>query len=303
MRRTPLPSLAYEDIDPAGATADSSGGRTTVVVVLYGNTVLDLAWLPAGVAVVLVHNDDSLTELRCGSSSITHVRPAANVGFGQGVNLALERVRTERVLLVNPDTALTAGHWTLLDDGDPDDLVTVPQRNGQGQPASILNRYPTPALLLAQGWRLGRWFPRGGRGRALAARCLGRVGRTHVELLSAQQNPEVGLPLATYWVSASLVSIDAERLRSVEGFSARFFLYFEDVDLCARLADRFPAMRVRLRSAAGPALHHVGGSIPRAGVRRVGRIRRRSARRYADGQAGGSWRVSGALLRIWERSP
>jgi N-acetylglucosaminyl-diphospho-decaprenol L-rhamnosyltransferase len=286
--------------DDAALRAADGGpaARTTVVVVLYGNAVLDLSWVPADAPVVLVHNDASLAELSCASASVTHVRPSDNVGFGQGVNLGLRQVHTERVLLANPDTKLSDEHWRLLDDGGPDDLVTVPQQDETQVPASVLNVYPTAALLLAQAWRLGRWLPRGGRGRQLAARCLGRGGETHIALMAAQPDPEVVLPLRDYWVGGSLVSLDAERLRSVDGFSGRFFLYYEDVDLCARLAERFPGMRVRLRSAAGPALHTVGGSEIRAGSRQVRRIRRHSAQVYAGGQAGGWWPACRALLAI-----
>lgn len=276
----------------------SPAARTTVVVILYGNAVLDLSWVPAGVPVVLVHNDASLAELSCGSASVTHVRPSRNVGFGQGVNLALRQVHTTRVLLLNPDTNLSAAHWRLLDDGGPDDVITLPQQDGMRVPGSVLNVYPTPGLLLAQAWRLGRWLPRGGRGRRLAARCLGPGGRAHVAFMSAQPEPEVVVPLRDYWVSGSLMSLDVERLRSVDGFSSRFFLYYEDVDLCARLAERFPSMRVRLRSAAGPALHAVGASAARAGSGRVRHIRRHSARLYASGRAGGWWPACRALLAL-----
>jgi N-acetylglucosaminyl-diphospho-decaprenol L-rhamnosyltransferase len=290
-------------VPAVGPTTPASPGggvqrspRTTVVVVLYGNAVLDLSWVPAGTPVVLVHNDDATRRVSCGSGLVTHVHAPRNLGFGGGVNAALPHVRTDRVLLANPDTVLRPGHWMLLDEGGPDDVVTVPQHDDRQVPGSVVNAYPSPAVLLAQAWRLGRWFPRGGRARGLVARLLLSSGRAHVELLAPQRELEVRLPLTGYWVSGSLLSVDVERLRAVGGFSSRFFLYFEDVDLCGRLAAQFPAMRVRLRSAAGPALHSVGASAGRAGSRQVRRTRRESACAYAAERRGGLWPACRALL-------
>lgn len=286
--------------DQSPTSAAPTTAQTTVVVVAYGNPTLELSWVPPDTPVVVVHNDDSVLDIRSASPLLTHVRPGRNLGFGSGVNAALDHVQTPRVLLANPDTDLTPQHWALLDSGDVDDVVTVPQHDDLGRPNSVVNPYPTPAALLAQAWRLGRWLPRGSRRRALAARLLGRQGAAHVELLTPTSvgEGERLLPLREYWVSGSLLSLDADRLRAVGGFSGRFFLYYEDVDLCARLAGRFPGMRVRLRPSSGSALHTVGASVPSAGARRVSRIRRHSARSYANGQQGAAWSACGAALAV-----
>lgn len=290
------------DQSRAGQRVPATGPTTpltTVVVVAYGNRALHLSWVPSGTPVVLVHNDDSVVDVRCGSSLVTHVRPGRNLGFGGGVNVALAHVQTRRVLLVNPDTELTGQHWRLLDDGEADEIVTVPQIDELGRPNSVVNLYPTPLALLAQGWRLGRWLPRGSRARTAAARLLGRQGVAHVALLApSSTQAERLLPLREHWVSGSVLSLDADRLRAVGGFSDRFFLYYEDVDVCARLAHRFPDMRIGLRSGGGPALHTVGASASSAGARTVRRIRRESARRYATGQQGRRWSISAAALAL-----
>lgn len=286
--------------DESATSVSPRTAETTVVVVAYGNRSLDLSWVPRETPVVLVHNDESVTEISCGAAFLTHVRPGRNLGFGSGVNTALAHVQTPRVLLANPDTQLTPEHWALLDCGEADDVVTVPQHDDQGRPNSVVNPYPSPAALLAQAWRLGRWLPRGTRRRVLLARLLGRQGAAHIELLTpgTARETERVLPLREYWVSGSLLSLDADRLRAVGGFSDEFFLYYEDVDVCARLASRFPQMRIRLRSGAGSALHTVGASVPTAGARKVSGIRRRSARSYAGGRQGTAWSACGAVLAV-----
>ncbi|PPK93892.1 GT2 family glycosyltransferase [Kineococcus xinjiangensis] len=275
-------------------------GQSTLVVVAFGHRTIDLSWVPAHAPVVVVHNDDSLAELVCASPFLTHVRPGRNLGFGAGVNAALPHVRTERVVLANPDMAVTAAHWSLLDDGGADDVITVPQQDLTGTPNSVVNRYFSAAGLLASAWRVGRWMPRGSRRRALAARCLGSRGAAHVDLLTSSQTSrqEVVLSLADHWVSGSLFSVDSERLRAVGGFSEQYFLYYEDVDLCAKLGTRYPRMRIRLRCEAGPAMHAVGGSARSAGTRLVRSIRRRSAHTYARGQAGTGWTACSLVLSM-----
>ena len=92
-----------------------------------------------------------------------------------------------------------------------------------------------------------------------------------------------------------MLSIDTERLRSVGGFDADYFLYYEDVDLCRRLARKFPDMQAVVADV-DPGVHVVGAS----GTGRRGdaeRARLRSAVTYAQSNPGGQWKACGALLQ------
>ena len=87
--------MADEDVVVAPPSTVRSGGAT-VVVVAYGVNALLLDWVPATVPVVVVHNDDLLTVSSVDHPAVTHLFPGTNVGFGAGVNAALERVTTSR---------------------------------------------------------------------------------------------------------------------------------------------------------------------------------------------------------------
>lgn len=271
----------------------------TVVYVAYGVESLDLEWIPADIPVVVVHNDIRLPLQAHRRPGLTDLGDGTNVGFGAAINLALPRVATPRVILCNPDTRLGPEHFGALVDAPDDELVTVPLVDSDGIPNSVVNGYWNAPAFLATALRLGRFAPRHGRVRRIVGPLLGRWGRGHVESLGPQPGT---WPLSTRWASGAVLSIPTEALRAVGGFDDRYFLYYEDTDLQQRLAASNPSLRLRLADVS-PAVHEVGGSIDRSGrgsaagpAREVERIRRRSARRYADRQPGLGWRLAGAVV-------
>ncbi len=266
---------------------------STVLVVAYGIDQLDLAWVPADAPVVIVHNDDVLSAEDCAHPLVTHLRPGSNLGFGAGMNLALSVVATERVILCNPDTELTSDHFTALDAGDDDTILTVPLVEADGTPNAVVNPYWSVSSFLLTAFRMGRFAPRGGRLRTIAARVLGRDGADH---LAALDHGAGEWPLTERWATAALLSAPTAALRSVDGFDEAFFLYYEDADLQQRLGRVSPDMRVRLQPVA-PGRHLVGGCASSSTAKSsVATHRRHSARLYAARQPGVRWRVATALV-------
>ena len=293
--------MADEDVVVAPPSTVRSGGAT-VVVVAYGVNALLLDWVPATVPVVVVHNDDLLTVSSVDHPAVTHLFPGTNVGFGAGVNAALERVTTSRVVLCNPDIRANFQHWTALQSDNPRELVVVEQVDAEGRPTSVVNRYPTPAAALLTALRAGRIAPRGSRRRRWLAHLLGRWGRVHAGSLHSSFSVGSGndrhFQLSECWPSASLVSIDTVFLKSVGGFDESYFLYWEDVDLARRLAAAASESTVRM-VATPPVVHLVGGSVSDAATHIAVRHQRwRSAHRYAASQPGARWRLVTATLSI-----
>lgn len=265
----------------------------TAVYVVFRNREVDLSWIPPEEKVVIVHNDRTLDRAACAHPRVEHVFSSENVGFGAGVNLVLEHVDTDRVVLCNPDTALTGEHWQALTDASPEEVVSLVLVERDGTPTSVVNRYPTPLTLLLGGWRVGRLFRRGGAPRRVMSSALGRWGRSHNTLLAATGGE---WPLIEYWVSGAVISVDTARIKAVGGFDDAYFLYLEDVDLCHRLASRFPEMRLRLPSGA-PAVHEVGGSVTDPAGRRARNLHHlTSTRRWSSAQHGWRWRIVEQLL-------
>lgn len=259
---------------------------------VFASPEIDLEWIPDSVRVVLVHNDSSLVRERVCHPGVEHVEAGGNVGFGAAVNRALAHVETERVVLCNPDARLTPEHWNALVDAAPDELVTVPLADGDGAPTSVTSAYPTPLTHLVSGYRLGRWVPRGRASRAWAGRALGSWGRAHVDSL---ESPTGTWALSERWASGAVLSVDAARLRDIGGFDDRYFLYYEDVDLCRRMSAADPSLRVRV-AATSPGVHTVGASGTRSTPADAERARVTSAVRYAHDEHGIGWRSCERLL-------
>jgi GT2 family glycosyltransferase len=269
----------------------------TVIYVAYGTNSLDTAWTQPDDAVVIVHNDDALDPASVAHSRVRHLRPTRNIGFGAAVNLALECVQTPRLILCNPDTLLSGVHRVALASDQPDHLITIPLNDERGEATWVVQPYPSCTAALAMGYRLGRHLQRTSRLRALGS-LLTNSRRVRSEALLGIG--EGDWSLSTHWASAAVVSVDAQRLRDVGGFDPRYFLYMEDVDLCQRLAERFPEMRVRV-SPCPAGTHAVGGSSGVALRNRVELHRLRSLRRYCLSRPGFGWRVAGALTAPRER--
>ncbi|MEO0493731.1 MAG: hypothetical protein AAF081_09965 [Actinomycetota bacterium] len=265
---------------------------SSVVIVAYGVDTLSLDWVPDTAEVIVVHNDDALSDAACVHPNVVHVRPGRNVGFGAGVNLGLARVTTERVILCNPDTALERVHFDALDGGDTDSIVTIPLVEADGTPNAVVNPYWTIPTFLATVFRLGRFAPRGGALRQVATRVL-RGGGDHVDALRHEAGE---WSLQDRWVTGALLSAPTEAMRAVGGFDETYFLYYEDADLQQRLAQRFPSMKVELRDVE-PGVHLVGGCAVDDETRAaVADHRRVSAKTYAGRQPGLGWRLTEAMV-------
>jgi len=265
----------------------------TVVVVLFQTAELDLTSIPADWPVVLVHNDDDLAPSTVNRPDVQHVMGQGNVGFGAGVNLALPLVSTERVIVCNPDVDLAPDHWAALAPAPSTEVRTVPLIDDDDIATSIINRYPTPFGHFLSGARAGRLAPRGSRRRFLLSYLAGGYARENDRSLRLGAGRWA---LETRWASGAVLSVDSGRLSAVGGFDSAYFLYYEDVDLCARLAENFPGMDVVLVPTP-PGRHAVGGSAG-PGARAVERARLDSAVRFARQKSGVAWSITTAVLRL-----
>jgi len=270
--------------------------QASVVVVAYGVTSLDLSWAAReGIETIVVHNDDRLEESACKGAPVMHIYAGGNVGFGAGVNLALAAAKGHRIVLCNPDASPEPLHLSFLATGSPDVVRAVEMVDAEGRRNSVVSRYPTPLSLTLTALRLGRFAPRGGAFRRLAAPFLGRWGRAHARSLSSLAGSK--WPLSEYWCAGTLCSFDRARLEEVSGFDESYFLYREDIDLCRRLAARHKGMFIELAELP-PAVHVVGGTATTNEDRtRVRWSRWNTAALYSGRQTGPGWALAGGLTR------
>ena len=143
------------------------------------------------------------------------VEAGGNLGFGRGCNLGFEHSRSPYTLFHNPDATLPhEALKTLFEfiDARPEVAICAPSiREGDGlmQTAGVL---PTPTGLLRQ--------------------AVGLEGYPEM-----REIPSGAEPFQTTWLCGAMLLVRSDVFRRVGGFDPRFFLYFEETDLCRRIME------------------------------------------------------------------
>ena len=176
------------------------------------------------------------------------IRNNENIGFSRGVNQGLAATLAPLVLILNPDCRLMAGAIAELkfeleeysDCAIAGPKILNPDGSVQGTARGDPNMWTG---LFGRTTFLGRvlpWLP---------------VSRRNVVAASANRSNQ---PSAIVdWVSGACMLVRRDALETVGGFDERYFLYWEDADLCRRL--RATGNHVRYVQAA-TAIHRVGQS-------------------------------------------
>jgi GT2 family glycosyltransferase len=171
------------------------------------------------------------------------VERSTNEGFATGVNLGVRETRAPFILLLNPDCVIAEQDLTRL-------MAFAQQRsqaaivgprilNADGTVQGSARRFPgiTTAFAGRSSW-LTRRFPNN------------PLSRRNLPALDAQQTP-----LDVDWVSGACMLVRRNALEQVGGMDERFFLYWEDADLCRRLTD----VGWRVLYFPGATIVHAGG--------------------------------------------
>jgi N-acetylglucosaminyl-diphospho-decaprenol L-rhamnosyltransferase len=174
------------------------------------------------------------------------LRNSENVGFARGMNQGLAATTGPRVLIMNPDCHLLPGALEAMTtelDRMPGCALVGPrilhpdgslQGSARGDPDMLTGLFGRSTLLR-------RMFP------ALTVSRRNVVGSVGPDRES----------LTVDWLSGACMLARRDALDSVRGFDERYFLYWEDADLCRRLRAR--GYHVRYVPNA-TAVHTVGQS-------------------------------------------
>src|SRR5688572_4847469 len=189
-------------------------------------------------------SDGSAGEVAAFAPHARLVQNRQNVGFARGVNQGLAATAASTVLIMNPDCRLEQGAFGVLngelqrDEGvalvgprilNPDGSV---QGSARGDPDMLTG-------LFGRSTALRRALPN------LA------VSKRNVVADAGGGSTDVD------WVSGACMLARRSALERVRGFDERYFLYWEDADLCRRL--RGEGYRIRYVPTA-TAVHRVGHS-------------------------------------------
>jgi GT2 family glycosyltransferase len=213
------------------------------------------------------------------------VRNAVNVGFGRAVNQGVRQTAAPLVLVLNPDCQLAPGAVAALGreieahDGcavagpkilDPDGGV---QGSARGDPDMLTGVFGRTGALR-------RLLP----GLPVAARNV-----------VTDEAIRSGAPsTAVDWVSGACMLVRRDAFEAVGGFDERYFLYWEDADLCRRLRAR--GFHVRYVPGA-VAVHRVGQSSKTAPAASIRAFHASAYRYYATHVAPAAFNPKRAIAR------
>ena len=192
--------------------------------------------------------DGSAASVDAFAPMVRLVQNAENAGFARGVNQGCAASTAPLVLIMNPDCRLVAGAVATLQgviERYPDCAMVGPrilnpdgtvQGSARGDPDMLTGLFGRTTLLR----RLVPFLP---------------VARRNVVTEDAIRSGDASVVVD--WVSGACMLARRSALTQVRGFDERFFLYWEDADLCRRLRAR--GHHVRYVPGA-TAIHRVGQS-------------------------------------------
>ena len=131
-------------------------------------------------------------------------------GFGANHNAAFRRMQGDYFCIANPDIRLRGDPFrklTELLDSWPAAVAAPVIKNANGRLEDNVRHFPTPASIVAKS--LGVW--------------------PHIEY------PRQTQPFGCEWVAGMFMLFNPEMFDAIGGFDERYHLYYEDVDICARL--------------------------------------------------------------------
>ena len=210
------------------------------------------------------------------------LRNADNVGFARGVNQAIAASSADRILIMNPDCRLMPGslapllallnadaHCAIVAPRilDPDGS---PQGNARGDPNMLTGLFGRTSLLrqVMPGLEIAR--------------------RNVVDAADAAA-------IAVDWVSGACMLARREALDAVGGFDTRYFMYWEDADLCRRL--RAHGFSIRYVPSV-TAVHRVGQSSRTARAQSIRAFHDSAYLYYSTHEARGALNLKRWIARV-----
>jgi N-acetylglucosaminyl-diphospho-decaprenol L-rhamnosyltransferase len=144
------------------------------------------------------------------------VRSPENLGYGRGCNRGFDQVRSPYVIFMNADVFIEAQAIRALvkfmDEHEGAGMAAPATQLGKGDPrVQFVGRTTTPWALMADAAGLA-------------------AGRSMERLVYPGQEA-----FKTDWLCGAVMFARSEAIRRIGGFDPRFFLYFEETDLCRRL--------------------------------------------------------------------
>ena len=236
-------------------------------VTCAASAAADLAAVPHEIVVVDNASGDDSVERLSTAAGVRLIANTSNRGFGTAINQAARTTHATLLWILNPDCRVESGAFAALLrtlDAHPDCAVAAPQLlNADGSVQASARGEPDAWTgLFGRHSMLTKFFPNA----AAARRNLPAADLVASGVESAPVD----------WVMGAAMLVRREPFDRVGGFDERYFLYWEDADLCRRLRDAGWTTRY----VPGARVRHPGGASAKTASRLATRAFHDSAYRY-----------------------
>lgn len=165
----------------------------------------------------------------CNDNNIEYIFNNANIGFGAGHNIAIQKVLglSKYHLVTNPDVYFAGGNleklYDFMENNKDVGLVMPKILYPDGSLQYLCKKLPTPFDLMGR-----RFLPD-------FLKPLFQKRLTDFELRDMNYNEIVEVP----YLSGCFMFIRTAIFKEIGMFDERFFMYLEDTDLCRRIGEKY----------------------------------------------------------------
>ncbi|MFA4957721.1 MAG: glycosyltransferase family 2 protein [Candidatus Methanoperedens sp.] len=185
------------------------------------------------VRLIVVDNspNDEIRQI-CNDNRIEYVFNNANIGFGAGHNIAIQRIQelSKYHLVLNPDIYFSRGNleklYNFMENNNDVGLVMPKILYPDGSLQYLCKKLPTPFDLI-----LRRFIPS-------FLKPLFRKRLDSFEFKDKDYNKIMSVP----GLSGCFMFIRTSGFKEIGMFDERFFMYAEDTDLCRRIGNKYKTM-------------------------------------------------------------
>ncbi len=185
-------------------------------------------------------NDGFLADFENRFSNVKFLLNSGNFGFSHGCNLGARYAEGTYLLFLNPDIVATEDSisklYELIRSSTDVSILSCKQVNSNGKIEQQIRFFPS-------------YFTLNGLFRSFY-----RMTRKKV---SDEFKPDKRAFIYSDWVSGSVLLISRNHFNEIEGWDERYWLYYEDVDLCYRSS--LSGGKIAVCDSVS-VLHHHGGT-------------------------------------------
>lgn len=184
-------------------------------------------------------DDGSLAWLEENYPDVMLIRLDRNYGFAEGYNLAIDRIDTPYVTLLNSDVEVTEGWWQPILQ-----FMKEHPEAGAVQP-KILSWHDKSSFEYAGA--AGGYLDRLGY-----PYCRGRL----FDSVEKDRGQYDGPPAEVAWASGACITLPTALYKSLGGLDPAFFAHMEEIDLCCRAV----CAGKKVYAISDSKVYHVGGA-------------------------------------------